>query len=473
MTMKLKQSTFAKKFAQSALICCALLFVLMTTQARAGYLYALNDSVVGNTVYGYSVNETTGALTPIPGSPFATGGTGTSDVFYFNEQLTIDRLNNRLYVVNDGSDTVSAYSINTATGALTPLPFSPIALPVGEYSTVAVHPSGSPLIIGETDSFDSAPYDHGSYSFVITPTTASPAAGSPYSIELVYPYTSVFSQNGAYFYTGASITGKFAGFSVNQATGVLTPLAGTPFDTGASDAGGFATDAQNRLFMTNFTANTLRIYQTTNGIPAPAAGNPTASAIAGPIDGVLHPSGNFYVVVGRYGSLVGSYQIAGSGTATTLTPFAGTLVGTGGLLADTLVFNQAGTFLFVANGDSRNLTTFGFDSMNGALSFNNIQPMNALGASGRLTGIDYLPVNVVVGGDGDGDGVVDAVDNCPMTPNSDQADSDGDGIGDTCDTPSGAPTNKEQCKNGGWMNFTTPRKFKNQGDCIQFVNTGK
>jgi hypothetical protein len=35
------------------------------------------------------------------------------------------------------------------------------------------------------------------------------------------------------------------------------------------------------------------------------------------------------------------------------------------------------------------------------------------------------------------------------------------------------PTNKEQCKNGGWLTFNAPRAFKNQGDCIQFVNTGK
>ncbi len=35
------------------------------------------------------------------------------------------------------------------------------------------------------------------------------------------------------------------------------------------------------------------------------------------------------------------------------------------------------------------------------------------------------------------------------------------------------PTNIEQCKNGGWRRFTIPRRFKNQGDCIQFVNTGK
>jgi hypothetical protein len=37
----------------------------------------------------------------------------------------------------------------------------------------------------------------------------------------------------------------------------------------------------------------------------------------------------------------------------------------------------------------------------------------------------------------------------------------------------GPPTNKDQCKNEGWKSFNTPRSFKNQGDCIQYVNTGK
>ena len=35
------------------------------------------------------------------------------------------------------------------------------------------------------------------------------------------------------------------------------------------------------------------------------------------------------------------------------------------------------------------------------------------------------------------------------------------------------PKSKDDCKNGGWATFTYPRTFKNQGDCIQFVNTGK
>ena len=39
--------------------------------------------------------------------------------------------------------------------------------------------------------------------------------------------------------------------------------------------------------------------------------------------------------------------------------------------------------------------------------------------------------------------------------------------------PVGPPANANQCKNGGWQTFNTPRSFKNQGDCVQYVNTGK
>ena len=37
----------------------------------------------------------------------------------------------------------------------------------------------------------------------------------------------------------------------------------------------------------------------------------------------------------------------------------------------------------------------------------------------------------------------------------------------------GPPASSDECKNGGWQQFNTPRVFKNQGDCIQFVQTGK
>lgn len=36
----------------------------------------------------------------------------------------------------------------------------------------------------------------------------------------------------------------------------------------------------------------------------------------------------------------------------------------------------------------------------------------------------------------------------------------------------GPPKNVDDCK-GNWINFTHPRTFSNQGDCIQYINTGK
>jgi hypothetical protein len=35
----------------------------------------------------------------------------------------------------------------------------------------------------------------------------------------------------------------------------------------------------------------------------------------------------------------------------------------------------------------------------------------------------------------------------------------------------GAPTSKDQCKNGGWKTFTNP-SFKNQGECVSYVRKG-
>ena len=35
----------------------------------------------------------------------------------------------------------------------------------------------------------------------------------------------------------------------------------------------------------------------------------------------------------------------------------------------------------------------------------------------------------------------------------------------------GPPISVEECKNGGWMNFTHPRTFSSKGDCIQSVRT--
>ena len=46
----------------------------------------------------------------------------------------------------------------------------------------------------------------------------------------------------------------------------------------------------------------------------------------------------------------------------------------------------------------------------------------------------------------------------------------GDGPFGVAVTPAQVPASKDQCKNGGWRNFP---QFKNQGQCIAFVNHGR
>jgi 6-phosphogluconolactonase (cycloisomerase 2 family) len=345
----------------------------------SGFVYTLKDVGTGNEIFGYSVNETTGALTALPGFPLGTGGNGTgSDAF---QRIAYDPANARLYALNDGSNTISAYSVNRTMGAIAPLPFSPMSLGDRLWYCVSVAPNGSTLLAGELLSGTIA-------SFSITSSSATQAAGSPYNSNS-QAASCAFSQDGAYFYAGGN-PANFAGFSVNGTTSVLTALSGSPFNSGGTVPIGFASDNAGRLFMTNAVSNTVRVFTTLGGVPSPVLGNPFTSGLTFGIYGILHPGG-YYMVSDRGGNRVGVYRIQGSGPSTTLTAVSGSPFGSGGTFTQGLALNRAGTFLLAANGNSRNVTTYAVDAATGALNAANVQPPNTSGSTGTLTGMAYVP----------------------------------------------------------------------------------
>lgn len=84
-----------------------------------------------------------------------------------------------------------------------------------------------------------------------------------------------------------------------------------------------------------------------------------------------------------------------------------------------------------AIADITALAGSGFFSLGGSLPDSSTGYL--FGFTGGNQGIQRLVLATDADPDTDGDGVIDAFDNCPLVPNPDQADSDGDGVGDVCD----------------------------------------
>ena len=91
----------------------------IATDQTGAYLYVTS----GANIVGYAIDATTGALTALPGFPVAAGANAYS--------ITIDPTNQFLYVANDGAANVSGFTLDASTGALTPMAGSPF--PAGNH----------------------------------------------------------------------------------------------------------------------------------------------------------------------------------------------------------------------------------------------------------------------------------------------------------------------------------------------------
>ncbi len=200
--------------------------VLVTCEAdRFAYVahYNLNGPFSGSAITAYTQDHETGGLTLIAGtSTFPTGSGATS--------LASDPRGRFIYVANELADTVSGFSVNPATGALTPVPGSPYAAGVRPRD-VAIDSEGKFLYA--TAWYSSEVYGwaiQADGSLVAVPgspvsTVSGGTSSGPISIAMSQ------DQQCCYVYVAHQLASpaELSAFAYDQDTGALTPVAGSPY----------------------------------------------------------------------------------------------------------------------------------------------------------------------------------------------------------------------------------------------------
>lgn len=174
----------------------------------------------GVQIQAYSINGSTGALTAITGSPFASSNT---EVY----SISADPAGKFLFLLGANNDQVVVYSIDQTTGGLTTLG----TFATGFFAAQAATDGKSRFLYvtagnlgGEVDVF------------TLGSTTVTPSPGNPFPIsiaELQSEPTGKFmlgvTGNGAN--NGVGTDNHVYVYSIDQSTGALTPVSGSPFAT--------------------------------------------------------------------------------------------------------------------------------------------------------------------------------------------------------------------------------------------------
>jgi 6-phosphogluconolactonase len=179
-------------------------------------------------IWAYQIDKTTGALTEVAGSPFTAVGFSSADI------IAVDASGKFLYAGQGfPSAGVAGFSIDQTTGALTPIPGSPFNLAIAQVRT---SPVGEFLVgVAEIQDNGISAIDSHVYVYSIDSLTGVPsiiAGGSQFATTNA-PYDVTISPNGKYIYLPEVVVGGTAaameGFQMDTTTGALTALSGSPF----------------------------------------------------------------------------------------------------------------------------------------------------------------------------------------------------------------------------------------------------
>jgi 6-phosphogluconolactonase (cycloisomerase 2 family) len=321
--------------------------VAVTCASTPIFAYVTNEGAF--TVSAYSVDATTGALTPIAGSPYATGAHPYS--------VAVNPVGTFAYVANAYDDTVSAYSIDATTGALTPIAGSPFAAG-GFPISVTVNPAGTfAYVANYNDATVSA------YSIDATTGALTPIAGSPFAVGNE-PFGVTVNSAGTFAFVPNSLDFTVSALSINGTTGALTAVAGSPFLAGDAPLSVTVNPAGTFAFVPEAYDDDVLAYSinATTGALTQIASTLTGNY---PLSAAVNPAGTVLYLLDYGDNTVSAYTInAGTGA---LTPVAGSPYLTGNS-PFSLTLNPQGTFAYVANRADGTVSVYAIDATTGALT---------------------------------------------------------------------------------------------------------
>ena len=275
------------------------------------------NSMMG-VILAYSINQSTGALTAIPGYQFPlTDGGGIVGA----EQLTIDPSGNFLYAAigypGTGSNlAVAVFTINHADGTLTPVSGSPFA--IGDVYTYGA----GQIVIGPSGQFLYIPYYYPGggnatslvVAYRIDPTTGALTMVPGGPVSVVTPTssaTATIDPSGKFLYLASQICegggstplqcGVLSTLAIDAISGALTLTASTPEVADSSVA---FNPSGNLAFGVYLQAVTAYSADPTSGALTALAGglNLSPDDFGGPV--VVDPSGNFAFLLDAGGNIL-------------------------------------------------------------------------------------------------------------------------------------------------------------------------
>ena len=271
-----RRSLATTPFLNLGLILLMLSLALPVAYAQSGLNLVYVESNIGsvsnaNSVLGWS-NDGLGNLTPLPGSPYLTGGTGVffsgggSPAFDADQQVVISPSGTKLLAVNGHSNSVAVFNINSD-GSLTPVAGSPFASNGADPASIALKPgallSGLDLIVVVNKNSDPAQNGNTNYTSFSMDTNGNMAMMSSMAVSsTASPSQAVFFPTQVKLIGDEFMAPTVTTYKVKRSDGSFTQLSQLGPPTPGAALLGIVHHPKLRLFFIGLpTINQIAVYR--------------------------------------------------------------------------------------------------------------------------------------------------------------------------------------------------------------------